>query len=311
MRKRATCLLCFLAAASGCSKKTGPVEAPAAEPVYSRQYRQESVTVIVSCSETNIPSSGTIRFEIDIHAPPDAAAEVPETEDLVQGFLVADHYAEPAQMLPNGKLLHRHVWQLVPTLPGTNLFRSVEIRAGGSAVATEPFPVVVRSLLPANLATLEIRDLAEPAELLPEEEQQRQRWRLLAATAVVLALLAWKIRRKRRPKPVALLAPHEAAWLALDNLPEEPLPRIQALTQILLAFIEGRFGLPTAGRTIPEILPGLPKDLLLGRRAPLERILIESEEVRFSNKVPPGFAEQLEAYVRAFVEEKKEAPPCA
>lgn len=311
MRKRAACLLCLLAAASGCSKNTGSVEVPAAEPVYSRQYRQESVTVIVSCSETNIPSSGTIRFELDVHAPPDAAVEVPETEDLVPGFAVADHYAEPAQMLPNGKLLHRHVWLLVPTLPGTNLFRSMEIRAGGSAIVTEPFPVVVRSLLPANLEALEIRDLAAPAELLPEEVQQRQRWRLLAGTAIVLALLAWAIRRKRRPKPVVVLLPHEAAWLALDHLPEEPLPRIQALTHILLAFIEGRFRRSTTGRTIPEILPGLPKKLLLGRRAPLEKILLESEQVRFSNKVPPGFAKQLEAYVRAFVDEMKEIPPCA
>ncbi len=310
MKKRATCLLCLLAAAAGCSKNTGPVDTPA-EPVYSRQYRQESVTVIVSCSETNIPSSGTIRFELDVHAPPDAAVEVPETEDLVQDFAVADRYAEPAQMLPNGKLLHRYVWLLVPTLPGTNLFQSMEIRAGGSAVATEPFPVVVRSLLPANLATLEIRDLAAPAELLPEEVQQRQRWRLLAGTAGVLALLAWAIRRKRRPKPVVVLLPHEAAWLALENLPDEALPRIQALTQILLAFIEGRFRLPTAGRTIPEILPGLPKKLLLGRRAPLERILIESEQIRFSNKIPPGFAAELEAYVRAFVKKMKEVPPCA
>ncbi len=292
---------------SGCSKEAAE-QAVSAEPVLSRQYRQGSVTVIVSASETNIPAAGKIQLMIDVHAPPTAEVVFPDIGCFVEPFSVANGYGEPLQGLPSGKHLHRRVWTLVPSLPGETVFQSLEISAGSVSVKTEPINVLVTSLLPQNLDAFEIKDIAEPVALLPEEEQKQRLWLILSATAGVIAFLTFVIQRIFRPEKVIVLAPHEAAFQALENLPDNGLEKIQALTEILLAFIAGRFKLPTSGSTVNEILPLLPTVILPERNQPLSTFLLKSEQVRFSNKVPAGFADELDQYIRSFVEEMKEEP---
>ncbi|VGO22372.1 hypothetical protein [Pontiella sulfatireligans] len=292
---------------SGCSPEKAET-AGASEPALSRQYRKGSATVIVSASETNIPTSGKIHLMIDVHAPPNAAVVFPEIEYFIEPFSVVDGYAEPVQILPNGKHLHRRAWVLVPNLPGESIFQPLEIQVGTASVATEPIAVQVTSLLPAGIEAFEIKDIAGPAELLPEQEKQQRLGLILLGFAVIATFLTLLINLIHRPKVEIVLAPHEAAFQALENLPEDELDRIQTLTEILLAFIGGRYRIPTAGKTINEILPHLPKPQLLGRREPLEGFLTTGEQIRFSNKVPDGFADELENYVRSFVDAVKEVP---
>jgi len=292
---------------TGCSKETVK-QASSSEPVLSRQYRQGSVTVILSASETNIPTAGKILLLIDVHAPPAAEVVFPDIEYSVAPFSVADGYGEPIQVLPNGKQLHRRVWTLVPSLPGETVFPPLEISADSISVKTEPIRVRVTSLLPPGMDTFEIKDIAEPAALLPEEKQKQMLWLILAATAGAIALLILIIKRICRPKKMIIPAPHEAAFHALENLPGSTLERIHALTEVLLAFIGGRFKLPTSASTVSEILPLLPQAIPPERYDPLEKLLLDSEQIRFSNRVPAGFADELEHYVRSFVEDMKEAP---
>ncbi len=292
---------------TACSKEAVEPSAASA-PVLSRQYRQKSVTVIVSASETNITTAGKIQLMIDVHAPPGAEVGIPEMDAVAKPFLVSDSYSEPVQTLPNGKHLHRRGWMLIPSLPGETVFQPFKISAGSTTVETDAITVNVTSLLPKELTTFEIKDIAGPAILLPEEKQRQKLWLILSGIAVAVACLAFAIKLIRRPQKPVVLAPHETAFLALKNLPADELEKIQALTVILLSFIGARFNLPTTTRTVHEILPHLPKELLLGRRQDLEKMLIESEQIRFSNKVPPGFADELENYAHAFVEEMKEAP---
>ena len=290
---------------SGCSR--GPAEqAVSAQPVLSRQYRQGSVTVIVSASETNISTAGKIQLMIDVHAPPTAEVVFPDIGYCIEPFSVAGSYGEPIQVLPNSKHRHRRVWTLLPSVPGETVFHPLEISVGSVSVKTGPINVRVTSLLPRGLEAYEIKDIAEPVALLPEEEQQQRFWLVLSATAGAVALLTFAIKRIRRPKKIPVPTPHEAASLALESLPDTELEKIQVLTNILLAFISGRFKLPTSASTVNEILPLLPTAVLPECNEPLSTFLLESEQVRFSHKVPAGFADELESYVRAFVEEMKE-----
>jgi hypothetical protein len=291
---------------SGCSKEAAD-PAVSAEPGLSRQYRQGSVTVIVSASETNLSTAGKIQLMIDVHAPPTAEVVFPDIGYSVAPFSMADSYGEPIQVLPNSKHLHRRVWTLLPSLPGETVFHPLEISVGSVSVKTGPINVRVTSLLPRGLEAFEIKDIAEPVALLPEEEQQKRIWIVLSATAGAVALLTFAIKRIRRPKKIIVPAPHEAASLALERLPDTELEKIQALTNILLAFISGRFNLPTSASTVNEILPLLPTAVPPECNEPLSMFLLESEQVRFSHKVPAGFADELESYVRAFVEKMKEA----
>ena len=292
---------------AGCAKEAEKT-VRVSEPVLSQQYRKKSATAIVSLSATNIPTSGKILLMLDVHAPETAEVVFPELGNLIEPFTVSDGYTEPVQTLPNGKLLHRRVWALVPRLPGTTVFHPLEITAGTATIITQPIAVSVRSLLPSGIEAFEIMDIAAPADLLPEQQKQRELRLLIAALAGGAVLLIVLVKFCRRTQHEIIIPPHEAALQALESLPEDPLERTQELNRIVVEYVGRRFNLPVEGKTTKEILPLLPHYPLLGRRLVLNRFLKESELFRFSNRIPAGFAAESEAFIRGFVESTKEEP---
>lgn len=290
----------------GCKDETIR-SAATSEPVYSRQYRQASATVIVSLSETNIPTSGKIRLMIDVHAPVDAEVAIPEIGTFTEPFTVVEGYAEPVQLLPNGKQLHRRVWTLVPGLPGATDFQALEIGAGPESVETEPIAVSVSSLLPRDVESREIKDLAAPAALLPEQKKRQRVNYILFAVAASMAIAAGLVSLLRRPKKAIIVPPDTAALQALENLPDGAAFRVDATRRILLEYLERQFHIPTAGKTTGEIIRTIPGYPLLGRRIVLANFLTASDLVRFSNRIPEGYAEGAVEYVRGFVKETTEA----
>ncbi len=304
-------LLYFLIATSllltGCSKDD-PGQTKLSAPELTQQYREKSVMAIVSVSETNIPTSGKIQMTIDIHISPDMEFQFPELRYFIEPFTVADSYTEPIQTLPNGKLLHRRVWQLAPKLPGKTVFQSIQLQAGSTTITTQPIKVEVTSLIPDKVDSFEIKDIAEPVRLLPEQKQKQRRSYIILSIVVTLTTVILLIKRLRRPIPVEILPAHEIAFLALENLPEDALARIHTLSEILTAFIGERFHLPSMGKTVDELIPLLPENELLGHSKQLEQFLVTGEQIRFSNKIPTGFAEEFETYVRSFIEDVKEEP---
>uniref|UniRef100_UPI003568F14C hypothetical protein n=1 Tax=Pontiella sp. TaxID=2837462 RepID=UPI003568F14C len=185
-------LLGLFAVLLGCSEKASePVSL--SEPAYSRQYRAGALTVIVSLSETNIPSSGKITALLEVHAPAGIDPVFPNLGNAIDPFAIADTYSEPAQALPNGKRLYRQVWMLVPGLPGRTEFQSLEIRAGDERLETEPVTVTVTSLLPPDTEELALRDIAAPIEQLPEQQNKRRSLYTLIGTLLVLALIPFVI----------------------------------------------------------------------------------------------------------------------
>ena len=296
------CLAASIAILSGCSQDE-PQRNAFSEPVLSRQYRKESVTVIYSLSETNIPTSGKIQLMLDVHAPSADEVVFPEIEDIIEPFIIADGYNEPIQTLPNGKHLHRRVWTLLPNLPGENIFQPLEVQAGRTSIATDPVHISVTTLLPPDLNSLEIKDISAPVDLLPIQQRER-RWTLNILLGLTGLISAWLLFRYRKTgSSVAAPLPHETAFDSLDNLPSDEIDKIHALVELLLIFIEDRFYIPTRGKTTREVLP-----LLAARWPKLNDLLIVGEQIRFSHKAQPGFAFELENFVRSFVENNKEAP---
>ena len=219
--RNGTILLSFAAILlfGGCSHEVAehPVSS---DPMLARQYRQGSAMLAVSLSETNIPTSGSIQLVLDVQVPPGIKVVFPEVGNAIDPFMISDGYAEPLQTLPNGKQRHRRVWTLVPALPGETVFQSMEIRAGTAHIATDPIAITTTSVLPPDLDVFEIKDIAAPIPLLPEQTRRRQLWKILLAGAVAV-LLVLAIVRIRRPKPIIVLPPHHA-WLAKEeSLPQE------------------------------------------------------------------------------------------
>ncbi|MEE9369048.1 MAG: hypothetical protein V3V05_09310 [Pontiella sp.] len=299
---RFLCLFAAIPLLNGCSKDAVETSALSA-PVLSRQYRNESVTVILSISETNVPTSGKIQLMIDVHAPPVDEVIFPEVVNFIEPFVIANGYTEPLQILPNGKRLHRRVWRLLPNLPGETIFQSLEIKAGSTTITTEQVHVFVSSLLPVNIGPLEIKDIVAPVSLLPQQQKKR-RWMLniaLGLAGSIVVLLVHRYRKKERNPMVALS--HETALRSMRNLPADEIEKIHLLIEILLAFVEDRFLISTRGKTTREIL-----SLLMNRWPPLNEYLIAGEHIRFSHKAPAGFTADLENFVRSFIEDNQEVP---
>ncbi|WP_372808753.1 hypothetical protein [Pontiella sp.] len=306
--RRSLIVLFASAALCGCREKSVRQSGAGAEPVYTKQYRQAAETVIVSLSETNLSTSGRIRLTIDVHAPEGEDVVIPEIEDAIAPFTVEESHTEPVRFLPNGKHLHRRVWTLDPGLPGQTQFQALEILAGPETLKTDPVAVTVSSLLPENLETPEIRDIAAPIEWLPEEQARLRIRYILLAVSGLIALSVLVARMVRRPRKTQELSPQEAARQALDRLPEDELARIDEARRILLEFLDRQFQIPTAGKTTGEIIRTIPKYPLLGRRVTLVDKLTANDLVRFSNRIPEGYADSLVEYVRGFVEETMEVP---
>ncbi|MDF7823323.1 hypothetical protein P4B35_04810 [Pontiellaceae bacterium B12227] len=293
---------------AGCLPEKEKVTPTFSEPVYSQQYRHRSITAIVTLSETNIPTSGKIQLMVDVHAPADTEVILPNLGSLVAPLSIGDSYSEPVQSLPNKKVLHRQVWTLLPALPGRVRLQPLEISAGTITLETAPVDVHVTSLLPDGVEGFEIKDITDPLELLPEEEQRKQLGLIAGATAAGLILLIFSIKLIRRPKRMVVLTPHQKARAALQELPHDEMEKIQALNEILLAFVENYFNVSMAGKTLGEVCAALPKKALLGRRIKLEEFLTISEQARYSHIVSDHFPEEMEQFTIKFINETPEEP---
>ena len=306
---RSSCLLSLFVALFGCTEHREETD-PRSDPVYSQHYRQRGVTVIVTLSETNIPTSGKIQLLLDVHAPANTKVVLPNLGHLVAPFSIADSHSEPVQNLPNKKWLHRRIWTLLPALPGNVRLQPLEISVGSITLATAPIEVQVSSMLPEGLEDFAIKDITAPVEFLPKEKQRKQIGRITAAGAGGLMVLILIIKWIRRPRKIEVLSPHQKAYDALKELPEDPLEKVQALNEILLAFMNDFFHVPMAGKTLGEVCSALPKKVLLGRRPKLEQFLTTSEEARFSQIISDDFAEEMEQFTQTFIAATPEDKPC-
>lgn len=284
----------------GCSEKT--VETSSfSEPAYSKQYRDDSLTVIVSLSETNIPSSGKITAMIDVHVPDGIEPTVPSMGNFIDPFSVGDGYTEPIQTLPNGKKLHRRVWVLLPSLPGKTVFQPLEISAGGETIKTEPISIGVSTLIPEGTEELAIRDIAAPIELLPAQEKKRRSMYTVVGVLLALGLIPFIIYLVRKPKIETVILPHEAASQSLKNLPGDSIERIHELNHIFRTYHQARFRFPMIGKTVVELSVVLDDTEIIS-------FLERCDDIRFSNKVPEGFVAEAEQFVRSYIEKTMEAP---
>lgn len=302
---------------SACTKQEDATSSRLSEPALTKQYRQQSATVIVSLSETNLTTAGQTRLMIDVQAPAATSITFPEIQKLVKPFILIDRYTEPEQRLSNGKTLTRQVWTLAPNLPGDTLFPTFSIIVGNHEIQTEPISLHVRSVLPQGLDTFEIKDIAEPIAQLPEQAKWEKVGLLGGAILIVLLTLLQLIRLRRRPRIEPMIPPHKIALERLSDLIEqdpEPTAFLHELNHLLREYIERRFFLPALEKTPKELIPILEKHDLMGLTPKLTPKLMEfieqAETYRFAHTVPAEFIGTAIEFVRTFIEATKEESPC-
>jgi hypothetical protein len=263
-------------------------------------YRRGPVAFRAALSKKEITIAEHLTMLLEVKAREGYTAELPSFGEKLEEFGIVD-YMTGRPELRGDTVITRRTYELEPFLSGEYRIppMAISFRAeGDSAVHTlesDTISVRVISILPEDLAELEIRNIAGPADIPADYTKA-----IIIAAAVIAAgailYILWR-RRHRRPLLERRIPPHEIAYRALEQLIASGLieeKRYREFTaevaDILRRYIEDRFGLRAPERTTEEFLSeagaGLPVDER--RKRILAEFLIHCDLVKFAALEPSG-----------------------
>jgi len=264
----------------------------------------------------------TIRVDYDENL----TVEIPEAGAEIAGFRIID-VGRSEQEKKNGRVEVQRWYKLRADLVGSYIlppvrisYRPSDTEHGAadepSAVETSAIFIEVASVLPEDGQASDIRDIKP---LRPP--QRRLPWLVvlglvvLAAGGAVAAVIRWRRQRPLPPPP----PPHEVAFAALDALRETDFSDAAAvrrfyfaISEVVRAYVEGRFGLNATDLTSEEICANLDRldELSDEPEQTLRHFLTETDTVKFAAHHPEQ-EEIQQTYERAlsFVELTHVAAP--
>lgn len=302
------------------------------EPAADRSPVEVRATVDPAVATTG----DLITYRIAVDYEPGYEVEVPEAGSEIAGFRIVElGRAEPRQA--RGRMIAERWYELRADLVGSYVLPPVTIRfrspvrpGDGSATAaaeasdwqelsTSEIFVEVESVLPAGGQAADIRDL-KPLRRIPSPWPWAWIGGSLAAL-LVAAIAGWLYLRHRARRGAAPLAvpPHELAFAELAALRDIDLEDAAAvrrfyfrISEILRAYVEGRFELNATDLTSEEIvalLPGLG-GLEAEQSTALQRFLLATDRVKFAHHAPsPAEIEGVWETALRFVETTCPAAP--
>ena len=306
----------LLLAAFGAGCAGGPaadVEAAPRPPAELRAFVDPSVAT----------TGDLIVYTVEVERDPEVEVTLDAPAADIAGFRVVDLGRAPAETLRSGRILERQWLELradlvgVYTLPTPTATYTAPSGLGSDLEADE-VSVEVLSVLPDDGSEVtDIRDIkplrrvdAKPSWLL---------WAGLALAVAALALAAWWWwRRRRRPdegvRDAPPIPPYDLAVRELERLRRTDFSDLRelrryyfAVSSVVRAYVEGRFGLNATDLTTEEILRRLADTDALrleptsARR--LERFLVATDQVKFAAHLPgPDEIERTWNRAVAFVE---------
>lgn len=282
----------------GCSDKTSGIE--------PESFR-EPVEVSASVDRAVATTGDLITYRISVNHDAGYEVEIPEAGAEIAGFRIVDVGREAPRDVKE-RVIEERWYQLRADLVGSYVLPpvSLEYRAlpadaetaeGGDwlTVATSEIFVEVESVLPTGGEAEDIRGLKPLRQV-----DRRIPWLWIAVVFLAAALLAWLAwflwrRRADRLANIPPIPAHELAFKALDELRATDFsdPRAVrrfyfAISEVIRAYLEGRFGLNATDLTTEEILADLPDigGLPPAQNASLRRFLLDTDQVKFAHHEP-------------------------
>jgi hypothetical protein len=307
--------LVFFFVGCAASEAPAPLESEPRAPV-------EAATAVDRAVAT---TGDVITYSVTVDHDPGFEIELPEPGAEIAGFRIFDlGREEPTEN--RGRRIEIRWYKLRADIVGsyvlppvTVLYRPAESPAESAAewqtIETSAIFVEVESVLPADGEAADIRGLK------PLRDVRRGLpwlWIALGLTALVLAAAAvWFWRR--RPRPVAPpIPPHVLAFSELDTLRgtdfDDPVAVRRfhfRISEVLRAYVEGRWGLNATDLTTEEILPELSglADLQASEVHRLTAFLRATDHVKFAEHQPPtSEIEQTWEAALSFVEATRPRP---
>ena len=290
---RPSCLVAALLLLAGCAAEQA--QSPPAEPKPPVEARAAVDRAVATTGDL-------ITYRVTVEHDAGYEVEVPEPGAEIAGFRIVDvGREEPKERA--GRITVERWYRLRADLVGSYVLPpvTVEYRRTGAAgegeaatgtVQTSAIFVEVASVLPEGGDATDIRDI-KPLRKSPS----RVPWGWIVGGALGLAAIAAAVvlLRRRHAAVAPPQPPHELAFRALDALrgadfddPAAVRRFYFAISEVVRAYVEGRFGLNATDLTTEEIvvglegLPGLPPD----PERELETFLSHTDQVKFAAHRP-------------------------
>ena len=276
---------------------------------------------------TDRPSMGladTLKLTLTIEAPPEVRLTLPDVARTLGPFEVVQHRTTgPLNLTPQTQQWQRE-YSLAVTTSGSLMVPplTVQLQEGDTIqpLTTDPLPITVTALVPADADPSSLKDIAPPVPLV---RRGLPPWVWIVVSGLGgIGLLAggwWWYRRRQRAATMSLVQrpAHALALVALEHLQQQDLigqERIEEfyvrLSTILRRYVELRFGLHAPEQTTEEFLVSVLANggLLAAHRDLLEAFLQHCDLVKFARHRPmPSAMEEAFESARTFVEHTADA----
>ena len=256
-----------------------------------------------SVDRTVATTGDLITYTVEVEHDPEVEVELDDPGVDIAGFRIVDLGRAPVETLASGRLLERRWYEVRADLVGSYVLPALTATYGepsgpGGGLEAAEISIEVESVLPEDRSeATDIRDI-KPLRRI-DTAASWLLWTGLALAAAALALAAWWWWRRRRPDGSAPEAPpvppYDLAIRELERLRRTDFSDLRelrryhfAVSSVIRAYVEGRFGLNATDLTTEEILGrlgGLVRlEPLQARR--LERFLVATDQVKFAAHLP-------------------------
>ena len=264
---------------------------------------QPLVEIRTQVDTNRITVGGRIHYTVEVNHADTVRIEHPGEGLALEPFEVKDFTAPGVETLENNRLRERFEYTLTAydtgrfVIPAFPLLFYADSSGAGEIITGRALPVEVISVLPAG-DSLRVRDIRAPEEI-PFDWAF---WGWMTVSGLLLLLAAWFIYRawKRKQETGSLFRPppppppaHEVALQALAELYRGDLLEqgrhkefYSRLSEILRAYLEGRYFIAALESTTDEILMALEKHLPQKEIARIAKILRVADLVKFAKHVP-------------------------
>ena len=277
------------------------------------EMSRNGVDLKIDSDLKQIDPAKSVFLRVELRAPSDRVATLPDLRDRVVGFSVAEDFAEEPRREKDGSVVEVANWRLVPEPCAV----SYKIRP--FAVKVSPKLLSARSddgkySFVAGPVKFEQPAVREPVtggmECDPEKDLPPLSWKLVGwiAAAVLgvlglLALLVLLVKYLARRIKEHRMSPIERAWVELDRLLKKGLPGrgrykdfYVELTMVVRRYIQRKYGISAPHMTTEEFLRAAkPTD-------ELRRFLESADMVKFAGvEATPEMADDATESARGYL----------
>ena len=222
---------------------------------------RNGVDLKVDSDLTQIDPAKSVFLRVELKAPSDMAATLPDLRDRVVGFSVAEDFEEPLAMDSDGRFCNESRWRLVPE-PCARRYRLAPFAIGGFHTTAVTFASpVAREPVTGGYEIDARRDLPPLS------------WRLvgicvgaLALAALVVICIVLVVKAIAAKVREIKMSPIQRAMVELERLLKKGLPGrgrykdfYVELTMVVRRYVQRKYGIRAPNMTTEEFLRELSK----------------------------------------------------